>query len=81
MLTERGLVLAVEGSESEESVFRCVQHVFLQQLPLLPADEERNIYTERLGAIYIERERERKSARTRANERVCVSSAVCSKCY
>jgi hypothetical protein len=53
MLTERGLVLAVEGSESEESVFRCVQHVFLQQLPLLPADEERNIYTERLGAIYI----------------------------
>ena len=38
MLTERGLVLAVEGSESEESVFRSVQQVFLQQLPLLPAD-------------------------------------------
>jgi hypothetical protein len=38
MLTERGLVLAVEGSEREESVFRCVEHVFLQQLPLLPAD-------------------------------------------
>jgi hypothetical protein len=38
MLTERGLVLPVEGSESEETVFRSVQQVFLQQLPLLPAD-------------------------------------------
>ena len=45
MLTERGLVLDVEGSESdvegsesEESVFHSVQQVFLQQIPLLPAD-------------------------------------------